>query len=179
MIGVSKHLCGAATDLALRSLASFSSSEKAAATAGESPKSCNIQIVLIALCCHHRCDWSIFVGQDYLKQHEFKPEEFSLLCGLSSWATCGTGKPRKQKDFEKKDKAEAQNVHLDRYDRLDLSRDKREEIGRRVKRILDMARCEFVKSSLKMPKVKLAYYVESGYTLENVVLLAETEIDNS
>ena len=58
MIGVSKHLCGAATDLAMRCLATFSSSENAQS---------KIETILIALCCHHRCDWNIYVGKKNLK----------------------------------------------------------------------------------------------------------------
>ena len=55
VIGVSKHLCGAATDLALRCLETFSASGN--------PKG-KIETILIALCCHHRCDWNIYVGKD-------------------------------------------------------------------------------------------------------------------
>ena len=55
MIGVSKHLCGVATDLALRCLQTFSASGNAKG---------KIETILIALCCHHRCDWNIYVGKD-------------------------------------------------------------------------------------------------------------------
>ena len=55
MVGVSKHLCGAATDLALRCLETFSASGNAKG---------KIETILIALCCHHRCDWNIYVGKD-------------------------------------------------------------------------------------------------------------------
>ena len=55
VVGVSKHLCGAATDLALRCLETFSASGNAKS---------KIETILIALCCHHRCDWNIYVGKD-------------------------------------------------------------------------------------------------------------------
>ena len=52
--------------------------------------------IMIALCCHHRCDWGSFVGKKYiLEKAGFCPQEFKLLCGITSWATCGSGKPRK------------------------------------------------------------------------------------
>ncbi len=82
IVGVSKHLCGAATDLALRSLVHRDLDRERVAG------------IMIALCCHHRCDWDVFVGQDFLKGRGFDEEDFDLLCGLTSWATCGTGKPR-------------------------------------------------------------------------------------
>ena len=51
--------------------------------------------LMIALCCHHRCKWHSFVGKKYLAETAgFVENEFSLLCGLTSWATCGSGKPR-------------------------------------------------------------------------------------
>ena len=108
----------------------------------------------------------------------FKPEEFSLLCGLTSWATCGTGRPRDEselkntpKDSKENNEQILENPHMDRYDRLGLSRIKREEIGRKSKRFLDMGRCDFIENQLKL-KTRLAYYVDSEITLENVVLIA-------
>ena len=45
VVGVSKHLCGAATDLTLRCVV------------GTLPRA-RFQGLMIALCCHHRCDWT-------------------------------------------------------------------------------------------------------------------------
>ena len=111
------------------------------------------------------------MGKDFLKGYSFKAEEFSLLCGLTSWATCGTGKPREIPEVSKVPKLQ-NNPHNDRYERLNLPRETREEIGRRAKRIIDMGRCDFIEKQLNM-KVKLRYYVDLSYTLENVVLIAE------
>lgn len=82
VVGVSKHLCGVATDLAMMSL-----------RPDAFPKA-SLGGLMIALCCHHRCEWSHFVGKDLLLSHGFTSDQFRLLCGLTSWATCGTGKPR-------------------------------------------------------------------------------------
>ena len=93
-----------------------------------------------------------------------------MLCGLTSWATCGTGKPRENKKTGNANK-EA-NPHIDRYERLKLPREQREEIGKRTKRLLDQGRMEYIRNTLNIPSVKLAYYVDTSYTLENVVLIA-------
>ena len=61
---------------------------------------------------------------------------------------------------------------LFRYERLNLPREKREEIGRKTKRIIDMGRCDYLKKILHIPNVKMAFYVDPSYTLENVVLIA-------
>ena len=35
-----------------------------------------------------------------------------------------------------------------------------------------MGRCDYVKNILHIPNVKMAFYVDPSYTLENVVLIA-------
>ena len=47
-------------------------------------------------------------------ENGFKIEDFSLLCGLTSWGTCGDGRPREKKVPEKEEKP-VENPHIDRY----------------------------------------------------------------
>ena len=57
----------------------------------------NLMGIMIALCCHHRCRWRSFVGKKYLlKNAGFLPKDFAILCSLTSWAVCGSGKPREK-----------------------------------------------------------------------------------
>ena len=77
MIGVSKHLCGAATDLALRCLQTFSASGNAKG---------KIETILIALCCHHRCDWNIYVGKKNLKSAIFFKSIGKLRSHIQWWS---------------------------------------------------------------------------------------------
>ncbi len=100
VVGVAKHLCGAATDLALRCLvdtlpdpsrqeSNLSTTEPLTEEPLPSTKP-RLLGVAMALCCHHRCTWSALVGRDFLEHGcGFLPEEFSLLCKLTSWAVCG------------------------------------------------------------------------------------------
>lgn len=62
--------------------------------------------------------------------------------------------------------------NLSRYERLNLSPLIREEIGRKTKRILDAARCQFIKEQVDLPHVKLKYYTPKDVTVENVVVVA-------
>ena len=75
VVGVSKHLCGAATDLALHCLVQ-----------GRTDK---FRGALIALCCHHRTTWSQLAGREYLTELGFSPEDFAVLSHMTSWAVCG------------------------------------------------------------------------------------------
>ena len=56
--------------------------------------------MMIALCCHHRCHWSQYVGQQFLLDQGFQPREFNVLTSISSWATCGFGKKTVKADNE-------------------------------------------------------------------------------
>ncbi len=74
-VAVSKHLCGAATDLALRCL-----------VAGKTDK---FRAALIALCCHHRTSWSQLAGREYFTNLGFSSNDFELLRHMTSWSVCG------------------------------------------------------------------------------------------
>ncbi|KAM8745531.1 tRNA:m(4)X modification enzyme TRM13 homolog isoform 2-T2 [Acanthopagrus schlegelii] len=116
LVGVGKHLCGAATDLALRCLLEtpglrqetgpprkrLKTSEPAgpeSAVPAELPgpgphpdprlHPGPVQGLAVALCCHHRCEWRHYVGQKFFLQRGLGAEEFSAFCRMSSWATCG------------------------------------------------------------------------------------------
>lgn len=45
--------------------------------------------LVVALCCHHRCEWRHYVGQQFFQQRGLGAAEFSAFCRMSSWATCG------------------------------------------------------------------------------------------
>ena len=104
VVAVSKHLCGAATDLTLRCLVKSllqkkeekqshksSSSNKCGSSCG--PVASKLCGVVIALCCHHRCSWPQLVGRTFFQTLGFTPVEFHLLCHMTSWAVCGVRPP--------------------------------------------------------------------------------------
>jgi tRNA:m4X modification enzyme len=70
IVMIAKHLCGAGTDLALKSLESIH----------ERVHSC-----LLATCCHGLCDWKQYVGRDTIHKImttnnlRFGPEHFELM----------------------------------------------------------------------------------------------------
>lgn len=63
---VSKHLCGGATDLALRAIR-VASTAPATAAADSSVPAAHVQVdgVAIATCCHHRCTWDQYVAKEW------------------------------------------------------------------------------------------------------------------
>lgn len=181
IVGVSKHLCGAATDLSLRCLTQ---------TLGEVES--ELGGVLIALCCHHRCDWNPYVGKKFLEEQGFDEADFQLLTSLTSWCTCGSGKPRKKQEVAEEPvelhspveplgegEVEVQEGrrprdnkidNRDRYLRLQLDQATREEIGRQAKRVLDWGRLRYLEEVTDL-EVKLKYYCDPFISLENALLV--------
>ena len=83
-------------DLTLRCLVS----------AKEDDPSCKINGLIIAFCCHHRCEYSSYVGKNYLESCGFTSDEFPILCSIASWATCGFEKATKASKEDSVEKQE-------------------------------------------------------------------------
>lgn len=166
LIGVSKHLCGAATDLALRCILNGNETIK---TRG----------FLIALCCHHRCSWKSFVGKKFFLDNEITQKEFSIITKMVGWAICGTGMSReRRKALEEKEENYEDNVDdiVEKMNnqsdiKLKLSREKKEEIGMKCKRIIDYARLCYLKENNY--DTSMYYYIESSTTLENCCFVSK------
>ncbi|XP_027217190.2 tRNA:m(4)X modification enzyme TRM13 homolog isoform X3 [Penaeus vannamei] len=169
IVGVGKHLCGGATDLTLYCLSKL----RDPAVSG----------LAFALCCHHRCTWTSYVGINFLQECGFSPEEFYTLTSLTSWATCNSrdvgSKEEKEVSGEKEllSNADMEGNHKDkqtvenRYTRLNLSAQYREEVGRKAKQILDYGRVKFLQDCGF--RSRLVQYVTKDMTLENIALVAE------
>lgn len=194
VVAISKHLCGAATDLSLRCIAQ-TLLQKPCGTSQEcySSKSCQQKLcgVLIALCCHHRCSWPQLAGRSFFERLGFTPVDFHLVCHISSWAVCGVRPPPKptgdgvSKTFDEDvprtsedDKQTVLNKQGELSTGVKNAGHKRwgyvphpnEEIGMKCKRLIDLARLEFLwENGLK---AWLVYYVDRSTSLENVLLIA-------
>ena len=65
LVALSKHLCGCATDLALRCLANSGLPVKG---------------LCIACCCHHRCEWNSYVAKAFITDEcGFHADDFFYL----------------------------------------------------------------------------------------------------
>lgn len=143
LIGLSKHLCGGATDLALRCMIQGNA---------EDVKSTGF---LICVCCHHQCTWGTFVGKDWLIRNGIDRETFSIMIKIVSWYTCGDGLSREKEVNEDKEAA----------------RKEREEIGWKCKRLLDHARLQYMIDNGY--DTKMSFYAEKSITLENVCIIGK------
>ncbi|CAN0531832.1 unnamed protein product, partial [Ectocarpus sp. 12 AP-2014] len=105
VVAVAKHLCGVATDLALRrdggATDGETSREKHQAgrrdahdgghvgnddpTAAPAAATTRVGGVAIATCCHHVCNWRDYVGRDFLMQQGFSARDFEAMRRISAW----------------------------------------------------------------------------------------------
>lgn len=155
-IAVSKHLCGGATDLTLRCITQASEQVT--------------DFIMIAVCCHHRCDWRSFVAKEFFIEHGVSERDFVIITKMVSWAICGTGMSReRRKALEDQHLSSQEILEINTNQRLTLA--ERETIGFMCKRVLDYARLGFL--GKHGYDAVLNYYVPKDVTLENVVLLAK------
>ncbi|XP_063538029.1 tRNA:m(4)X modification enzyme TRM13 homolog [Cydia strobilella] len=150
VVGLAKHLCGVATDYALRCIAAPG---VAAKTRG----------VVLATCCHHRIEQALYVANEPLKELGINAEEFNIMLGIVSWATCGDGRSRERRLLDPPQEAqEAQEAGR--------RQEEREETGRRAKALLDWGRVLWLRA--RGFDARLSYYVPRDVSLENVAIVA-------
>lgn len=187
-VGVSKHLCGSATDITLRCIGRYV--ESGGDVAG----------VVIALCCHQICKYGMYIDPGYLVDCGIGREEFELMCVMSTWAVCGTREGKTAAEQEENAKTESvgqpnteqqepdEEQHtLSGINAADQQQDgehwsgltfpQRKELGVRCKRILDHGRVQYLR---KLGFVAdLVYYVGKDKSLENLALVARRRIDGN
>uniref|UniRef100_A0A8B9F7V6 tRNA:m(4)X modification enzyme TRM13 n=1 Tax=Amazona collaria TaxID=241587 RepID=A0A8B9F7V6_9PSIT len=204
VVGMGKHLCGAATDLALRCLveryaaccdaqneepapkrsrtdqaevASNSSADNESSKADCKP----VAGIVIALCCHHKCDWTHYVGREFFKSVGLGPVEFHCFQRMSSWATCGMRETTNKASASEASEEQTGDTeeHEQAFSKIEsgpdtlqgiLTVEERKEIGSLCKRLIDHGRIEYLQQ--RGYKAVLQYYIESAVSLENVLLTA-------
>lgn len=159
IVGMGKHLCGAATDFAIRCVLHGNENVM------KIPKT---EALIIALCCHHRCDWAPFVGKDFFTRNGFSVKDFIIISKMVGWAICGNGMSReRRKEIEAKQQHDETFVAKETNDAL---RQQRRRIGQKCKRLIDFARIEYLQQNGYQCYLKS--YVSEDVTLENICLVA-------
>ncbi|KAF6718741.1 tRNA:m(4)X modification enzyme TRM13-like [Oryzias melastigma] len=121
---------------------------------------------------NHRCEWRHFVGQQFFCKEDLGAAEFSAICRMSSWATCGLRAANQDSSSQHFDQSGKREEHETRRRKrtLFLSAAEREKIGHLCKRLIDSGRCDFLKS--RGFSSRLTCYTDRQVTLENVLLTA-------
>ena len=189
VVVIAKHLCGAGTDLALKSLREVSH---------------EVDACVMATCCHGVCSWSEYVGRDYLceafRKHnmDFGEHEFELLRRWSTGTICSTAKGGVSEDRERTELAASEDATEEHstytedaskdmftlsaiVDRACLICDV-QGVGRACQRLLDYGRCKYMENELQLGgsgdqsftacQVELCHYVPSSITPQNAILVS-------
>lgn len=195
VVGIGKHLCGAATDLALRCILSCYKTEQEDSdkeplnkklksemgttkeysmnlsndTVLMTPNEPSVLGIAIALCCHHRCEWKHYVGKEFFSSQGLTAEDFEIFQRLSSWATCGM--KRQPIDNEHwKANLEEHNFEKNSTYEGTLTTGEREHVGHLCKRLIDQGRIWYLQQQGFDSAVQ--YYTSPSVSLENVLLTA-------
>jgi tRNA:m4X modification enzyme len=170
---VAKHLCGLASDLAIRSLSHVPSSDRKRGLG-------------IATCCHHACNFDDYVGHRWLSERSISRSEFNILKQWSAWATLDRvadyRKPKQESteqqvqhdkvNGEEEEEDHAAPVVSDSIRPVGLTAEQMLDIGKKTKRFLDFGRVRYMREELGM-SAELVYYCDSKLSPECVMIVAK------
>ncbi|GJQ73071.1 hypothetical protein Trydic_g1701 [Trypoxylus dichotomus] len=162
IVAVTKHLCGDATDLALRCIKDYQDTGN------------KVSGLVMAFCCHHRCQWRAYTGKDFFNKNNLSRKDFDIMRGMVSWATCGTGFSR-EKNSEIDAEFYRNNLESssERDKQIGLNRQEKEMVGKKCKALLNYGRLKYLESIGF--KCELCFYVSPSVSLENLCIVAYME----
>jgi tRNA:m4X modification enzyme len=144
-VAISKHLCGAATDLTIQCILN-----------NEQLLS-KFQGMIIAMCCRHCCNYSQLhpLTREYLQERDIDQQGFKHMMKFASWAV--NGRRPNMKDEDGADHPSGLTIK------------EREGLGLKARRIVDESR----KFALQAQgfNVKLCHYVTKDISLENTCMV--------
>ncbi|KAH3666857.1 hypothetical protein OGAPHI_003306 [Ogataea philodendri] len=147
VVGISKHLCGTATDLTLRCLINAVRDDKF-----------QFGAFLVAMCCRHACkyNWLLPESREYLQEKfGINAQEFLYLSKMACWTTNGVRPGLSSSDGQ------------DHFSKLNLQ--ERTRIGYQARRAIDESRVHAMRQ--RGYSVALFNYVTSDVSIENSCML--------
>ena len=166
-----KHLCGSATDLALRCCLANTNGgcdgDKSSAAA------CRVTGVALATCCHHRSEWRSYVNKPFLRDLGFGRDDFPRLARMSSWACDGAAPgggsvKRPRSPAGDVDEDEHQQP-IEEADDGEMSKAEKHEIGGMIKTLIDVGRLRWLNE--RGLSGRLVGYVDTGVSPENRLIV--------
>ncbi|KAH3672138.1 hypothetical protein WICPIJ_010132 [Wickerhamomyces pijperi] len=153
-VAISKHLCGAATDLTLQCLLNSKQLNEGQRFGG----------MIVAMCCRHCCDYTMLhsLSREYLSDLGIDETGFKHLKKFASWAV--NGRRPGMLDTDGADHASG------------LCLKDREVLGLKARRIIDESRKFALESSELGVEVELCKYVSSDISLENTALIVTRKV---
>lgn len=164
VVGMGKHLCGSATDLALMSLKNMQTENLK-----NDNFSAEIKGICVAVCCHAASTWDCSAARPWLERQGIDEADFELIRHWSGYFTDSL----LTEEHPFFDDARSERIvssctgHQTSADDLPG----RALFGRMCKRVLDYGRVQFIRNELGL-EARLCTYIGENVTPENVVLVA-------
>jgi hypothetical protein len=183
VVGMGKHLCGSATDLALMALKNLNDAKEDA-----SGNPVFIAGVCIAVCCHGKCSWECTAARPWLESQGIGGADFETMRRWSGYFT-DFKEPVGDVDEQSHDAFRKDGADTDTGTDTDIgagditgditgasTRDSdrkadRLQLGRMCKRVVDYGRVQFLRTELGL-EARMCSYVDQCITPENVLLIA-------
>ncbi|XP_006434529.2 tRNA:m(4)X modification enzyme TRM13 homolog isoform X2 [Citrus clementina] len=174
-LAIGKHLCGPATDLALRCCLM----EQYTQDNVEHCSSNNyIRGLSIATCCHHHCQWKHYTNKKHMLNLGITKEEFHAISWFTSWAVDADHgldhldftDSRMHLESIEKELGSGLPVGVEDIVR-NMKADERAVLGFMCKQIIDAGRLMWMKE--QGLEAKLVKYVPSSISPENHLLIAK------
>lgn len=83
IVGVCKHMCGAALDISLRALLKTKMSG-----------------CILASCCHQLCSYESYLNNNFFESEGFSPDEIQIVFKISAWGTKSSTVKRDEIKFD-------------------------------------------------------------------------------
>jgi tRNA:m4X modification enzyme len=170
IVVVAKHLCGAASDFALRAIiAANSERARAAAAAGalqDAGADGGVQAVMLGTCCHHRCEWTAYPNRPFVRSF--------LVHGATAQNEESTDDDEGAADADADEDVRAEFARLCKLSSRGVNaheRSARADGGRRAKDLLDEGRAAFLRTHGF--EARLMRHVDASVTPENVLVLGK------
>jgi tRNA:m4X modification enzyme len=134
-----------------------------------------VERIALALCCHHRCDWGVFVNKPLFLAHGIGRSEFRVLCRLATKYRSHPARNKKKKKKRKRDhigKEIAPPTRRPSWSPAARLAALRAEVGILFKRTANEARLRWLRSHAGWSGARLVEYVDEKTTPESTLLVA-------
>ncbi|KAI5674863.1 hypothetical protein M9H77_05813 [Catharanthus roseus] len=175
-VAIGKHLCGSATDMALKCCTVEQCMQDGAAQ----PKTSSfLKGLAIATCCHHLCQWKHYINRTYMLHLGLNMEDFHAITWFTSWAVDAEHRidlssrdlPR-QLDFGEKEEIRLESGECEVGEVVrNMKAEERALLGFMCKEIIDAGRLMWLKEQLGL-QAEIVNYVPQCISPENHLLIA-------
>lgn len=89
-----KHLCGVATDYALRAL------KRSIEDSAKNNEEIKFSGLVLAVCCHNQCVWESFCGKKFFEELNIDSKMFYIIRSMTSWyVTCSEANKQTEEGY--------------------------------------------------------------------------------